>query len=678
MRVLTNLKRHLLKLAFLGTLITAGIPLDSQSTETVQHPPLLKDLEKGNFKVDPGADKIRPILMLFSKMAFLMRKKDPLAKVMTDKFSKGEWCINNKFCPKDEKGKQCNKGCEVPNNYNGTDPLTYSPFKITPFKGKSGFNNTWEDEPGFVAFSKSALTSKTPIMIVTFRGSDSSVINKNNPGYPGCALSADWEVNLDHQLIEVTLGKDPKGKDIVSKFHRGFFKKTQESIPDLWNVMKKYIDSLSDEQKAKLQIWFTGHSQGAALAPLAAAFIAEKLKEIFGPNFSNKDSNTIKVYVFSAPRALGDVKALQWFEETLGKHNVIRQNVIGIVASDIVTVASFGKTSTALLQLTPIMGQYLAETFGGGSEVGAGSNSFGYLAGDDIKDIWKRLSPELIVAYSKKMSGLGFKVLDPKTAASLAWLAFQDIFGATHYGGTLSQTGKSGPESSKEVGVAYTSLLAMEGAPSVENLLKQGYEKQNKGDGFFRKGIEKVASIKVAAECFTLCNQLSCKNPSIFEICKKCPADTVRNCTAAYKKGTLQKNKDQKETESAMAKCFGVKSSITCSFNCTQLSCKNKDTFETCKKSCPAPSIKNCTAAYEESVGTKSVEEKKPVEKEISSKKTPVKKLKCTGLTADCTRFTCTNPERFEECQRDCSPADIKNCTAAHEKAVTQQKKGIK
>jgi hypothetical protein len=498
-----NTKINLLKAFLLPLLFFLGISHNIQALATpLPHEPIVTDLGNGNFKVDETTKKLRPTLTKFSKLAFLMRKKDPLvAKLLAEYLANG--------------------------------------WDITVFKGKSGKNNAIDDEPGFVAYH-----AKDNLMIVTFRGSDSSVYVT-----PKSKLSADWEVNFDYKLIDTPYGK----------MHKGFYEKTKAALPDLWLTMKKYITSLPPEKKASLQIYFTGHSQGAALAPLAAGFIAETIKKskFLGPNFDNKKSNTLKVYVFSAPRVLGDEKAIQWFNNILGKENVVRQNVIGHLANDPVTVISLGKTSTAALQLIPVIGQYIAQAYGGGAEIGAGSLSFGYLAGDRAEDVFARLTPHALEAYQKQLNKGGLQSI-PSTIKR----AVIGILGTLHYGGTIKQTGtdsqKKGPAQGSsaveplEEGHAFTSVLAMQDAPPIEKLLKQGYEhkigKRSGIRGAIRSGIETTASIKVSAEnkvkCFALCTQITCRNPKTFEKCQKsCPRESIKNCTIAYQKVMSQKKK---------------------------------------------------------------------------------------------------------------------------------------
>lgn len=421
----------------------------SASEESAVHMPLVTDLGGGKFTVNPKANDLRQDMVNMSKLAFLMRKKDPTVPKLVKLFEDGGW-------------------------------------EITPFKGKTGLNNSMDDEPGFVAYRK-----KDNTMIVTLRGSDSSTQNPNTPKadhvimefYKKAASkvvkSADWEVNFDAGMVETPHGK----------MHRGFYNKAKAAHVSLMQIVARYIKKLSPKERESLQIFFTGHSQGAALAPVVAESVARELKskELLGPTFDNTKSNTIQVYVFSAPRSHGDQKALDHLYAVIGKHNIIRQNVVGMTANDPVTVIVPGKTATALLKLMPIFGQQLADKYGGGG----GALSVGYLAGDWAKDVFKRVE----ISESK---GLADAIItNPVDVKNNVTRAITSAIAHLHYGGTEHG-------SPVEDGTGYTSVKAMEGAPPIEQLLEQGYKHKAKQDsgvgGAVRRGIEGVADVKEKVE----------------------------------------------------------------------------------------------------------------------------------------------------------------------------------
>lgn len=505
-----------------------GTPQKLWAESLVVHKPLVtEDPNTGKLTADEETEAIRPVLMAFSKMAFLLRKNDREGDKMKKRFEEKGWTF-------------------------------------TSIIGKTGKNNSVSDEPGFVAFRESDDT-----MVVTFRGSDSTVPGvscKPAPGEKcktGLFQSADWEVNLDFQPLQT---------EKYGKFHRGFYNKIQAAHSSLINIIIRRIKSLSADQKAKFKIWFTGHSQGAALAPPEAGFIAEDIKasKLLGPNFNNKDTNTIKVYVFSAPRALGDERAAEWLYSVIGKQNIVRQNVIGHIANDPVTVASLGKTATALLQLTPFIGQRLAKSLGGGSEVGAGYVSFGYLAGDKVEDVRRRVKPETVAAYEGKISQECLKSIQDtlkgklnkeclKTVSSTALRSVIDLLAILHYAGSIKHTGSVNPKSTtaaepSEEEQFFTSIFTMENAPEITTLLEQGAEhKKEKGTAVIRRGIEKLAKVKVGlenkAKCdFLKCNRFNCVNEKTFQDCQKdCPESSIKNCKNAHDNAV--KSREQKKKE---------------------------------------------------------------------------------------------------------------------------------
>lgn len=426
-----------------------------QTTQCVKaqdavHPPLVTELKDGHFDVNPKANNLRQEMSLMSKFAFLIRKEDPTVPELFNLFKADGW-------------------------------------EITEFLGRTGLDNSMEDKPGFVAYRKCDNT-----MIVTFRGSDSSQKNPNTPKtnleiaklsehiVSKIPLSADWEVNFDSAIIDTPYGK----------MHKGFYNKAEAAHSSLMQVIAGYIEKLSQQDRMTIQIFFTGHSQGAALAPIAAADMVNdpEFKRLLAwPDFDNKRFNTVQVYVFSAPRAYGDQRALDELYAALGKKNIIRQNVIGNLANDPVSVIVPGKTATALLNLVPVAGQYLGNKYGGGS----GTLSVGYLAGDLSSDVYQRVAPSelksLYIHSQDRSVGVVGKIKNMITAA----------FAPLHYGGIQHN-------SPVEDGNAYTSINAMSGAPSIKKLLEQGYAhkglKRSGLQGTVRRGIERAANIKVAIE----------------------------------------------------------------------------------------------------------------------------------------------------------------------------------
>ena len=171
---------------------------------------MVTPIGSGKFKVNPIAKNLYPIFVKFSKLAFLIRKNDSTVKQDIRYFKRLGWDIKQ-------------------------------------FQGKTGYDNKEDDEPGFVAYHK-----RNNILIVTFRGSDSSVKN------PKTKKALDWEVNLDFRMVKTQHGL----------FHRGFYNKAKASRASLMQILIKFLRKPGPKPK----IFFTGHSQGAALAPIAAFF----------------------------------------------------------------------------------------------------------------------------------------------------------------------------------------------------------------------------------------------------------------------------------------------------------------------------------------------------------------------------------------------------------------------
>lgn len=417
--------------------------------------PLVAVKEDGEFEVNPRMHAVLPDIKKMTKAVYLMRKNDPVWAEMRAEFEGRGW-------------------------------------KIFPFIGRSGKRFDVGDMPGMVAYN-----NRQNVMIISFRGSDNTGKTGQRPTDKKVRFfgfkSADWQVNMDARIIDTPLGK----------MHRGYYQKVVYSMPHIAKIIHRIFSELSPQQKATMQIFFTGHSQGAALATIASEMIAEDLKApgLLGPTFDNLKTNTIQLLIFSAPRVLGDEQALQNFNNIIGKQNAIRQNVVGRLASDPVPVGSPGKTMTSVLKAIPIAGQGLAKKYAGGSGVGAGVRSVGYLAGDKASDVYARIARLEAKAYvSTNLRDLQ-DVRSPQdlkdTAKVVGYRGAAALVAPLHYGGINHQ-------SSIEKGSALTSLDLLESAPPLEQLLRQGYEHQLQANsgwrGKARRGIEAVANKKVAFE----------------------------------------------------------------------------------------------------------------------------------------------------------------------------------
>ncbi|MGI4851187.1 MAG: lipase family protein [Janthinobacterium lividum] len=349
-----------------------------------------------------------------------------------------------------------------------TELFSEQGWEIRPFSGFTGKGNRVEDIPGFVAYNR--MTNQFTIAI---RGSQTK---EDEEG------SADWEVNFDAQMMQTDYGK----------MHRGFYQRTTAMMANITTQIRSFYQDMSIQDRKNARIMVTGHSQGAALATLVSAMLTENLKDdlLLGKDFDNKKSNTIVSYLLSAPR-VGDQKAREWIHATVGKENIIRQNVTGGFLSDPVPSGSPGKTMTNLLSKIPFVGNKLAQRFGGDG----GGASMGYLAADLSKDaLTRRIEPETNALYARTMQKINntknelsadlkqnpfrfFKRLAPvslKVALSTGRDALETYFAGLHYGGTMNQP-KSGAYFQPNVVAGY-----LPNTPALNQLLEQGAIKKQK------------------------------------------------------------------------------------------------------------------------------------------------------------------------------------------------------
>jgi len=155
--------------------------------------------------------------------------------------------------------------------------LAYAPpqFAVEKFTRNAGFKD--------VAFFDTKTTqcyvvSTDKFAIVAFRGSEARLREGNpDPGH----IFADWLANFN-VLLEPW---EPDGH-----VHRGF----KAAFDEVWPQLQPCILSL---QQGNRKIWMTGHSQGAALATLAAS----------------RHSGTQGLYTYGSPR-VGDRAFKQGFK----------------------------------------------------------------------------------------------------------------------------------------------------------------------------------------------------------------------------------------------------------------------------------------------------------------------------------------------------------------------------
>lgn len=322
-------------------------PSGIKADELKVHSAFVHDLGNNKFEVTDDIQKAVPTLISMSDLAYLIgRDEKQKVQSLTQNFREQGWDIKT-------------------------------------FKGFTGLNNSVEDTPGFVAYNKT-----TNQMTIVFRGSQSLDMGWQSP---------DWQVNFDAELIETPHGY----------IHKGFYNRTNANMDGAMQQVEAFFADMTDEQRKNVRFIVTGHSQGAAEATLASAILVDELKstKYFGPQFDNNKTNTIITYLLEAPR-VGDEQARDWIHSLVGKANIIRQNVIGLILADPVPSASPGKTMAKILAF--IIGKDFAKKYAGES----GTASVGYLAGD--------LSIDAITRdFSNKTIQLAERTIE-RTAASLA------------------------------------------------------------------------------------------------------------------------------------------------------------------------------------------------------------------------------------------------------------------
>src|SRR5690606_26764182 len=123
-------------------------------------------------------------------------------------------------------------------------------WEIQIFEGKSGTKNQVDDKVGFVAYN-----TQTNTMAVIFHGSQSS---------------ADWETNCDF----VKRSARDEGIDLDGKYHRGFLQKYASAKESMVDDIRYFTHTLPLDKLYTMLTFVSGHSQGGAVATLAAGDLA--------------------------------------------------------------------------------------------------------------------------------------------------------------------------------------------------------------------------------------------------------------------------------------------------------------------------------------------------------------------------------------------------------------------
>lgn len=309
-------------------------------------------------------------------------------------------------------------------------------WNITKIKGISGIpGDEKSDTPLFILYNE-----KLSTLLLSFRGTHTSPLEKFEGRRPfsliSKKISTDWKSNYDfvasstNDLVKYlnkkkktynfkykfSLSKKNKKKylKIISeikegllltknfqqdfpsarnyKFYRGYLYEFMKMYPSLRSSLDNIFVNMSKEVASNLKVYITGHSQGGGQALLSSPFITKIVKSklsmklnIDSNDLDNKDINIIKVHAFSSPRVFQGNYTLNWAEKIVGKHNVVRQNIINdisIFQRDLVPFIGFNEYVSKFLNLS-IFGKIISKKY-------ANYKDFGYLAGDHFSDAYRR------------------------------------------------------------------------------------------------------------------------------------------------------------------------------------------------------------------------------------------------------------------------------------------------
>ncbi|MEB3702456.1 Lipase class 3 family protein [Candidatus Bealeia paramacronuclearis] len=202
-------------------------------------------------------------------------------------------------------------------------------WKISGFSGLSG-NKDFDqkkydaknlDLAGFLAFNP-----KTNEAVITFHGSQDSL---------------DWENNFMMDKVDAR----KMGFKFDGKVHRGFAERYKSSKDEIYSLLKRTYLSLNQSAKDEFHITTTGHSLGGGMATIGYADLAtDWAKQIWGDNYKNTESNRIRGFAMSPPRAF-DEAAISTLTHSVGVQNLI----IDTNDFDPVSKVGPGRVLTALL-----------------------------------------------------------------------------------------------------------------------------------------------------------------------------------------------------------------------------------------------------------------------------------------------------------------------------------------
>ena len=227
------------------------------------------------------------------------------------------------------------------------------------------------DYPGFVAYLPRE-GDRPPLLAVVFRGSQAEGFQPM-----GGIFGPSWLTNFraDKDTFPCIPGvEELKG----ACFHKGFLLKYLSSRLNVLSHIDKMRNLVPEEDRENLRIIFTGHSQGAALATIAALDgVCACGKRYYGEDFDNKEMPRFFVYALSSPNPTGDSKTKVLIHEKLGRENIIRHNSV----FDIVTYSCLGTR-----QSNPFLRTIFRYVVGAETDY----HPVGVLAMDDTKNLLKR------------------------------------------------------------------------------------------------------------------------------------------------------------------------------------------------------------------------------------------------------------------------------------------------
>ena len=124
------------------------------------------------------------------------------------------------------------------------------------------------------------------------------------------------KINESKQLIEIKLRELFIKENILSFKEISATQRETDSVLD-----QRTIDAIREKT---VEVFIVGHSQGGGLTQLAALCYTCWIGEyLYGPNFDNKNYNTVHAIALSPARAIGDEKTMQMLKDVVGEGNVL-------------------------------------------------------------------------------------------------------------------------------------------------------------------------------------------------------------------------------------------------------------------------------------------------------------------------------------------------------------------